>query len=214
MRSAALSSIATRGSLAWRALGIALFVAYPVTTHFARPAAALALLGVLLVYVAASVATTHPARWLAPLAAAALFFVGVPEGQWLPQLLLYVPPVAINLGLCWFFGRTLVPPRTPLIARFALMEQGTLTPELETYTRRLTWIWTALFAAAALASLVLALSGHRDAWSVFTNLVNYVLVGALFLGEVFYRRLRFRNYQHQSPLQLLRNVRASGLFER
>lgn len=185
-------------------------MAYPVTTHFARPATAVALLAVLLAYVGATIATAHAARWLAPLGAASLFFIPIPDAQWL----LFLPPVAINLALCWFFGRTLVRPRVPLIARFARMEQGTLSAELEAYTRRLTWVWTALFAAAALASLVLALSGNRDAWSAFTNLVNYVLVAALFLGEVLYRRLRFRNYRHQSPLQLLRNVRATNLFER
>lgn len=164
----------------------------------------------LLAYVAASVASAHPARWLAPLAAASLFFVGVPDAPWL----LYLPPVVINLALCWLFGRTLMRHRVPLIARFAMIEQGTLSAELEVYTRRLTWIWTLLFAGAALASLLLALSGNRDAWSVFTNFVNYALVAALFLGEVLYRRLRFRNYRHQSPLQLLRNVRATGFFER
>jgi hypothetical protein len=39
-------------------------------------------------------------------------------------------------------------------------------------------------------------------------------VAALFLGEFVYRRLRFRNYRHHSPLQLLRNVRGTNLFER
>ena len=152
----------------------------------------------------------HPLRWLAPLAAAGTFFLGLPDAQWV----LYVPPVAINLTLCWLFGRTLVAGRVPLIARFAMLEQGTLTDELAAYTRMLTWVWTLLFAGAALASVLLALSGNRDAWSMFTNLVNYLLVAALFLGEFAYRRLRFRNYRHQSPLQLLRNVRRTNLFER
>jgi hypothetical protein len=44
--------------------------------------------------------------------------------------------------------------------------------------------------------------------------VNYLLVAALFLGELAYRRVRFPRYRHASPLQLLRNVRRSGLFER
>lgn len=104
--------------------------------------------------------------------------------------------------------------RVPLIARFAMMEQGTLSAELASYTRTLTWLWTLLFAGAAAASLLLALSGNRDAWSLFTNLINYLLVALLFLGEFVYRRLRFRSYQHQSPLQLLRNVRRTNLFER
>lgn len=204
MRSAAGSSIG------WRVLGVGLFLAYPVSAHFARPATALALLALLAAYVAASLLVRHPARWLAPIAGSSLFLLDLPDAQWL----LYVPPIALNAGLCWLFGRTLTRARVPLIARYAQMEQGALTEELAAYTRRLTWAWTLLFAGAALASLLLAVSGNRDAWSLFTNLVNYLLVAALFLGELAYRRVRFRNYRHQSPLQLLRNVRRTSLFER
>lgn len=209
MRSAAASSGSTGSSAGWRALGIALFLAYPATAHFARPATALALLATLVAYIAATILIRHPARWLAPAAAAGVLFLVQPDAPWV----LYVPPIAINLVLCWLFGRTLSAGRVPLIARFAMLEQGTLSDELAAYTRTLTWLWTLLFALAALASLLLALSGNRDAWSLFTNLVNYLLVAALFVGEFAYRRLRFRNYRHQSPLQLLRNVRRTNLFE-
>jgi uncharacterized membrane protein len=201
---------AAGSSIGWRVVGVALFLAYPLTAHFARPSAAVALLALLAAYVAASLLIRHPARWLLLLAASSLFFVGVPDAEWL----LYVPPIALNAGLCWLFGRTLAPGRLPLISRYAVMEQGALTEELAAYTRKLTWLWTLLFAGAALASLALAVSGNRDAWSLFTNLVNYLLVAALFLGEFVYRRVRFRNYRHQSPLQLLRNVRRTSLFER
>lgn len=210
MRSGAASNTAVGASLAWRALGVALFLAYPAIAHYARPATALALLAALVAYILASLFIKHPVRWLAPPAAAAAVFFGLPDAAW-P---LYVPPVAINLALCWLFGRTLVRGRVPLIARFAMMEQGTLSAELASYTRTLTWLWTLLFAGAAAASLLLALSGNRDAWSLFTNFLNYLLVAMLFLGEFVYRRLRFRSYQHQSPLQLLRNVRRTNLFER
>jgi uncharacterized membrane protein len=130
------------------------------------------------------------------------------------QWLLYLPPLAVNLALCWLFGRTLVRGRTPLIARFAEIEQGSLSGELAAHARTVTWLWALLCGGAALTSLLLALSGERDAWSLFTNLGNYVLVAALFLGEIAYRRMRFRNYRHQSALQLLRNVRRTKLFER
>jgi uncharacterized membrane protein len=210
LRSAAASNTPVGASLAWRALGVALFVAYPVTVHFAIPAAAIALLAALAAYVMASLLIRHPIRWCAPAAAAAAFYFAMPDVAWL----LYLPPIAINLVLCWLFGRTLVRGRVPLIARFAILEQGTLSAELASYTRTLTWLWTLLFAGAAVASLLLALSGDRDAWSVFTNFLNYLLVAVLFLGEFAYRRLRFRSYRHQSPLQLLRNVRRTKLFER
>lgn len=209
MRSAAASNPALGVSLAWRAAGVGLFLAYPATVHYARPAAALALLAALAAYILASLYIKHPSRWLLPPLAAAAFFFALPDAAWL----LYAPPVAINLALCWLFGRTLVHGRTPLIARFAMMEQGALSRELASYTRTLTWLWTVLFAGAAAASLLLAVSGNHDAWSLFTNLVNYLLVAALFLGEFAYRRLRFRSYRHQSPLQLLRNVRRTNLFE-
>ncbi len=188
---------------------MALFLAYPATVHYASPATALALLAALAAFVASTIFVKHPARWLAPPAAAATCFLVTPH-EWI----LYVPPVAINLALCWLFGRTLARGRTPLIARFAILEQGTLSDELASYTRMLTWLWTLLFAGAAAASLLLALSGNRDAWSLFTNLLNYLLVAALFLGEFAWRRLRYRGYRHQSPLELLRNVRRTDLFER
>ena len=191
-------------------LGFGLFVAYPAVAHFGRPAGALAVLAALAAYLVASLCLRHPLRWLAPPAAGIAVFWASPPAEWL----LLVPPILINGMLAWLFGRTLVRGRVPLIARFAVMEQGTLSAELAAYTRALTWLWTLLFIAAALLSAALAMSGHRDAWSLFTNFINYLLVAALFLGEFVYRRLRFRNYRHHSPLQLLRNVRGMNLFER
>jgi uncharacterized membrane protein len=191
-------------------LGLGLFVAYPAVAHFGRPATALALLATLAAYIVASLCFRHPLRWLVPPAAGVAVFVASPPVAWL----LFVPPIVINAMLAWLFGRTLVHGRVPLIARFAEIEQGTLSAELAIYTRTLTWLWTLLFIAAALLSFALAMSGHRDAWSLFTNFINYLLVAALFLGEFAYRRRRFPNYRHHSPLQLLRNVRGTNLFER
>ena len=194
----------------WRLLGLCLFAAYPAVAHFGKPMTALALLAALVAYLFAAAWIHHPVRWLvAPAVGGAVYWLA-PPAEWL----LFVPPIVINLALAWLFGRTLLRGRVPLISRFALMEQATLSPEVAAYTRLLTWLWTALFVGAAAISFVLALSGHHDAWSLFTNLINYLLVGALFLGEFAYRRVRFRNYRHHSPLQLLRNVRRTKLFER
>lgn len=191
-------------------LGLGLFVTYPAVAHFGAPGTALALLSALVAYLLASAWIHHALRWLVPPLVGAAVYWAAPPASWL----LYLPPVLINLALAWVFGRTLMRGRVPLISRFALMEQETLSPEVAAYTRTLTWVWTSLFIIAAAISLGLALSGHHDAWSLFTNLINYLLVGALFLGEFVYRRLRFRSQQHHSPLQLLRNVRRAKLFER
>jgi len=207
LRRNAASSLAAG---AWRLLGLCLFASYPAVAHFATPMTALAVLAALIAYLLAAVWIHNPLRWLTPPVAGGAVYWLAPPAEWL----LFVPPIVINLALAWVFGRTLLRGRVPLISRFALMEQATLSPEVAAYTRLLTWLWTLLFVAAAAISLVLALSGHRDAWSLFTNLINYLLVGALFLGEFVYRRVRFRNYRHHSPLQLLRNVRRAKLFER
>ena len=191
-------------------LGLCLFVSYPAVAHFGAPGTALALLFALVAYLLASAWIHNTLRWFVPPLVGAAVYWSAPPAEWL----LYLPPILINLALAWVFGRTLLKGRVPLISRFALMEQEALSPEVAAYTRTLTWIWTALFVVAAAISLALALSGRHDAWSLFTNLINYLLVGALFLGEFVYRRLRFRHQRHHSPLQLLRNVRRAKLFER
>lgn len=131
-----------------------------------------------------------------------------------PQLLLYAPPVLINVALAAVFAASLRPPRQPVITRFARMEHPVLPCELALYTRRLTVVWAALFAAMAGVALMLALRGPLEAWSTFTNVVSYLLVAALFAGEHAYRRRRFRQYRHAGLRELVRNVRVAGLFAR
>ena len=86
-------------------------------------------------------------------AAPLLLLTGVAE---VAQPLVFVPPVAINLGLAALFGRTLRRGREPLISMFARMERGTLEADLARYTRRLTGIWVGFFVGAALLSAVLS----------------------------------------------------------
>ncbi len=131
-----------------------------------------------------------------------------------PAILLYAPAVLINLALAFAFGRSLRAPREAAITTFARMEHAELPADLALYTRRLTLVWTALFAAMAVIALVLALGGSLAVWSTFTNVVSYLLVAVLFAGEHAVRRWRFRQYRHASLLELVRNVRNAGLFAR
>jgi uncharacterized membrane protein len=131
-----------------------------------------------------------------------------------PAVLLYAPPVLINLSLAIVFGRSLRASREAVITTFARMEHADLPADLALYTRRLTLVWTALFAAMAALSLVLALGDSLALWSTFTNVVSYLLVAALFAGEHSYRRWRFSQYRHASMLELVRNVRNAALSAR
>jgi uncharacterized membrane protein len=108
-------------------------------------------------------------------------------------LALFLPQVIINLSLALMFGVTLRRGRTPLIERFMRLQYGdAMHPVLVPYARRLTWIWTLFLVAMAAISVGLALFGTLKAWSLFTNIVNYLLVAILFVAQFAYSRLHYR----------------------
>lgn len=124
-----------------------------------------------------------------------------------PATVLYVPPLAVYLGLGVYFGASLRRGREPVVSRFARVEHGAeLPPDLVRYTRTLTSLWVVFFGVMACVSLGLALWGGMEAWSVFTNLVDYVLVATFFVGEYLYRRMRFRHYRHVGFVEFLRRI--------
>ena len=207
VRRSARRSLRRVGRLSWPILALA-YLAYPFAVHWllaaGRARIALALAAVALGGLWWSLADARW-RWLAltvialsSLAASALHA---------DELVLFMPPIAINLGLALFFARTLGRGREPLISRFARIERGGLAPDLEVYTRCLTWIWVGFFLTMAAVSVVLAVAGPRIAWAWFTAVGNYLCIGMLVAGEYVYRRVRFSHYEHASPLRLLGIVR-------
>jgi len=110
--------------------------------------------------------------------------------------LLYAPSVLIPAALCWFFGRTLAAGREPLVATVALAARPATPDYLLRYSRRLTQLWTAIFAAMCSWDLGLALFAPHAAWSAMANAGNYLVIGAAVGGEYLFRRLRFRDYDH------------------
>ena len=120
----------------------------------------------------------------------------------LAQPLLYLPPVALNLGLAALFARTLKSGHEPLISTFARFERGTLEPDLVRYTRKLTSIWVAFFIGAAVVSVLLAFWAPPVIWGWFTAVGNQIAVALLFIGEYLFRRWRFPQYPHASPLAI------------
>lgn len=129
------------------------------------------------------------------------------RSAWLATLL----PVLVYCVLLVFFARTLRPGRIPMVSRFARMEQGELSAELHTYTRRLTVIWCVFFAGMAGLALALAAWAPLQVWYLHTFFFSYLLIALLFLGEYLYRRWRYPHYRHASPWALLRNIRSHGL---
>ena len=132
-----------------------------------------------------------------------------------PGFLLYVPPVAINLALLALFARTLRAGSEPMVSRFARIERGgTLPPDLARYTRNQTRAWAAFFALMAAISATLAATGPLAAWSLFSNLLNYLLVAVFFVLEYVYRRVRYRHHTHATPWRTLRLITHYGAMLR
>ncbi len=124
----------------------------------------------------------------------------------------FVPGVGMQLVLLWFFGRTLVPGREPLITSIARFVRGSLAPELERYSRRVNWAWCAFFAANAAISVVLAAAAPLAAWSLYANVLVYPLVAVMLAAEYLYRRHRFPAYEHLAPHALLACLVKRGYF--
>jgi uncharacterized membrane protein len=132
-----------------------------------------------------------------------------------PALLIHAPPVALHVALSALFGATLLGGREPMVTRFARAEHGgSLPQDLQRYTRALTFLWSAFFAAMAAASASLALWGSATAWSLFTNLFSYLAVAGVFSAEYAYRRLRYRHHRHLSPADIVRRLHTYRVLSR
>ena len=120
--------------------------------------------------------------------------------------LLYLPPILIPLLFWSVFFRSLLPGKEPLVTHIGEQARGPLSVDMRIYTRKVTIMWTVMFALIASWSALLPWLASPALWSLFTNVINYVLVGALFALEFLYRKYRFRDHDHPSFYQYLRIV--------
>jgi uncharacterized membrane protein len=146
-----------------------------------------------------------------------------------PVLPLYLPPIIVPAFLAYVFGNTLRPGRTPLISQLIrLLQPPGEEPEAAvwSYARGLTATWTALFVALATFNLLLAalaepdgllrasgidpgLAVSHEVWSLFTNLIEYLLVAAFFAIEYAYRRQKFPRQPYRNMFDFLRRMAAA-----
>ena len=127
------------------------------------------------------------------------------------RFLLYMPPIAIPTMLLIVFARSLAPGHQPVVTRVAVAARGPLPGYMQRYARQVTWFWVISFALIALGALLLALFAPPKVWSVGTNFVQYLLVGALFAAEYAYRRWRFRAHAHPGFREYLRILMRADL---
>lgn len=117
----------------------------------------------------------------------------------------FVEHAGANFLLMLLFGRTLAAGREPLVTRFARLLHGTLPPEVERYTRRVTLAWTIFFATLFVLSCTLYLGRFLPAWSFLANIASPVLIGAMFVVEY---AVRLRALPHWERVGILGGIRA------
>ena len=188
----------------WLALG------YPLLAHLSvmladRRLQWLALVWLLGISLSGALMQRRAWAWIAWTAAAALIWWLVVEGHGLYAL--FVPPAAIPAALFFLFAGSLRAGQTPLITRIAtIMHDGPLPDDLVRYTRQVTMLWAAVCAALFLSAVLLAWFASPRLWSLMTNVVHYLVLGAVFLLEYAWRRIRFRHHEHLGLVQFLRRV--------
>jgi uncharacterized membrane protein len=101
-------------------------------------------------------------------------------------------PVLINLALLAQFAGSLR--STPIVERFARMQQPALSPQQIAYCRSVTKAWCVFFIANAATSALLAWLSPLFVWALYNGLIAYVLMGLMGGVEYVVRKFRFREY--------------------
>jgi uncharacterized membrane protein len=209
-----------------------LIVLYMVVTHLAvvLPSDRMALVSMNLLVLIVLLGPLRRRRlWAygALIAALAMLYQG--SGARFAQIVIFLPPVVVNLGLGWIFGHTLLGENTPLVVRMVRLLHGRddLADPVLSYARTVTVCWTALFLFNAVVCLVLALcatpgglllsAGYRPLftvpardWSLFSDIGSNVLIALMFIVEYTYRRRVFPWQPYRNFFDFLRRAAAIG----
>ena len=218
---------------AFRVLSALLALCYPIAAHLAISLHSFPLTLTAIAVLAAAILLSallrgRLAAWLISCGVvAALWWLARSQNN---QLALYAPPVLVPAFLASVFGHTLAKDRTPLIAQFIQALHTSPDPiddSVWSYARGLTWLWTLLMAGIAATNLLLAAFASPDGllliagltppwrvsletWSLFANLIGYLLVAAFFVGEYAYRRRRFPQQPYRNFFVFLGRTLAAG----
>ena len=114
-------------------------------------------------------------------------------------------------ALFFIFFKSLLPGHTPIISYISKLERGFMTEELARYTRGLTWVWAMVSLGLLLEAALLAAFAPLEIWSLFTNILNYIFVAALFFGEYIFRLYHLRHLQHKSPIRVMLSLARRGI---
>jgi uncharacterized membrane protein len=174
------------------------FLSYPLIVYFAYTrlgARALAFLLLALYGISVAIRIRGSAAEIRPLlrqhvGLAILITIALATGD--STVLLFMP-VIVSGYLFWTFSASLRD-GMPMIERFARIVEDDLPDFTIPYCRKVTIVWCVFLAANALCVLVLALAAPIEWWALYSGLIAYLLLGAIFFGEFLVHKIWFRYF--------------------
>ena len=95
-------------------------------------------------------------------------------------------PVLVSLSMMILFSISLLKPPT-VIEVFARRQEGRLSSEAVSYTRKVTIVWCVFFLLNAIVSAYTAFAS-RELWLIYNGFVSYLLIASLFALEYLVRQ--------------------------
>ncbi|AKF11195.1 hypothetical protein [Sandaracinus amylolyticus] len=178
-------------------LNAILVIAYPLAvfyglTHFGARAVSIMVLGLMVPGLAWRFRKADRATFWSvvrvPIAMLLLIFGGIATDD---RRFLLALPVMINAVLLVEFGSTLRAGATPMIERFARMQEPELDEAKQRHCRQWTWAWCVFFLLNGGTAAALALLAPVWWWTVYTGGLAYGLMGLMFAAEYLVRRRKF-----------------------
>lgn len=109
---------------------------------------------------------------------------------------LRITPFAVSLTFIALFAFSLR--GTPLIERFARLQEPDLSTEKIAYCRNLTRFWVGVLAVNSALLLVASLSQSEALWAILVGPVSYGMLGLVFAVEYPIRKWRFQDFDEKS----------------
>jgi uncharacterized membrane protein len=95
-------------------------------------------------------------------------------------------PVLVNAVMLIVFAGSLVSPPT-VVERIARLRHKDLPNQAIPYLRRVTAAWSVFFIANGAIALYTATISSFETWALYNGLIAYLLIGAMFAGELLIR---------------------------
>lgn len=193
---------------------IALLVAYPLLVFLASTQASSAIAGIALGILVVGV-LYRPLRQgnRKVLLITAVMWAGSAAAVYLQisLLLMKLPAIFFPLVLLAVFAGSLLPGREAIVTSIGESARGPLSPAMRVYTRRVTQLWSTLFALMVVLGFLPFLMPHLSQLMRAVGFVLYPLTGAVFFGEFYLRKWLFPEHDHPSFFEYIKIVTSAGV---